>query len=129
MPVKLYCDISLSCNFFSVVFLYFTCSLSDFFSLFSLLTLPVTTLQLSITGAVMWINPFVGILTIIALWPVAIMFMHLKAALQTLKIVPKYAMYQVRRRARMYAHKQLFTHTVLYMASSSSNRSNAPIPN
>lgn len=48
-----------------------------------------------ITGAAIWINPFVGILTIIALWPVAIMFMHLRVALQTLKIVPKYAMYQL----------------------------------
>lgn len=56
----------------------------------------VTMFQLGITGAVMWINPFVGILTIIALWPVAIMFMHLRATLRTLKIIPKYAMYQVR---------------------------------
>ncbi|KAM9839702.1 organic solute transporter subunit alpha [Aulostomus maculatus] len=51
--------------------------------------------DLSITGAAIWINPFVGILTIIALWPVAIMFMHLKTALRTLKIIPKYAMYQL----------------------------------
>ncbi|XP_040921349.1 organic solute transporter subunit alpha [Toxotes jaculatrix] len=51
--------------------------------------------DLSITGAAIWINPFVGILTIIALWPVAIMFMHLKVALKTLKIIPKYAMYQL----------------------------------
>ncbi|XP_051266625.1 organic solute transporter subunit alpha [Dicentrarchus labrax] len=51
--------------------------------------------DLSITGAAIWINPFVGILTIIALWPVAIMFMHLRTALRTLKIIPKYAMYQL----------------------------------
>ncbi|XP_076014334.1 organic solute transporter subunit alpha isoform X2 [Genypterus blacodes] len=51
--------------------------------------------DLKITGAAIWINPFVGILTIIALWPVAIMFMHLKGALSTLKIIPKYAMYQL----------------------------------
>ncbi|XP_017283866.1 organic solute transporter subunit alpha [Kryptolebias marmoratus] len=51
--------------------------------------------DVSITGAAIWINPFVGILTIIALWPVAILFMHLRTALQTLKIVPKYAMYQL----------------------------------
>ncbi|XP_072234684.1 organic solute transporter subunit alpha [Leuresthes tenuis] len=51
--------------------------------------------NMEITGAAIWINPFVGILTIIALWPVAIMFMHLKTALQTLKIIPKYAMYQL----------------------------------
>ncbi|XP_053198627.1 organic solute transporter subunit alpha-like [Scomber japonicus] len=51
--------------------------------------------DLNITGAAIWINPFVGILTIIALWPVAIMFMHLRLALRTLKIIPKYAMYQL----------------------------------
>ncbi|KAM8881808.1 organic solute transporter subunit alpha [Synchiropus picturatus] len=51
--------------------------------------------DLSITGAAIWINPFVGVLTIIALWPVAIMFMHLRLALRTLKIIPKYAMYQL----------------------------------
>lgn len=51
--------------------------------------------DMSITGASIWINPFVGILTITALWPVAIMFMHLRVALRTLKIIPKYAMYQL----------------------------------
>nr|XP_046227249.1 organic solute transporter subunit alpha [Scatophagus argus] len=51
--------------------------------------------DLSITGAAIWINPFVGILTIIALWPVAIMFMHLRVTLRSLKIIPKYAMYQL----------------------------------
>ncbi|CAK6971245.1 organic solute transporter subunit alpha-like [Scomber scombrus] len=51
--------------------------------------------DLSITGAAIWINPFVGILTIIALWPVAISFMHLRLVLRTLKIIPKYAMYQL----------------------------------
>ncbi|XP_023272829.1 organic solute transporter subunit alpha-like [Seriola lalandi dorsalis] len=51
--------------------------------------------DLTITGAAIWINPFVGILTIIALWPVAIMFMHLRTVLRTLKIIPKYAMYQL----------------------------------
>ncbi|XP_035474982.1 organic solute transporter subunit alpha [Scophthalmus maximus] len=51
--------------------------------------------DLEITGAAIWINPFVGILTITALWPVAIMFMHLRTALRTLKIIPKYAMYQL----------------------------------
>lgn len=51
---------------------------------------------MSITGSAIWINPFVGILTIIALWPVSIMFMHLRTTLRTLRIVPKYAMYQVR---------------------------------
>ncbi|XP_019942886.1 organic solute transporter subunit alpha [Paralichthys olivaceus] len=51
--------------------------------------------DLNITGAAIWINPFVGILTIIALWPVAIIFMHLRTALRTIKIIPKYAMYQL----------------------------------
>lgn len=51
--------------------------------------------DLNITGAAIWINPFVGILTIIALWPVAIMFMHLRITLRSLKIIPKYAMYQL----------------------------------
>lgn len=51
--------------------------------------------DLTIYGAAIWINPFVGILTITALWPVAIMFMHLRTTLRTLKIVPKYAMYQL----------------------------------
>ncbi|KAM4606597.1 organic solute transporter subunit alpha [Polymixia lowei] len=51
--------------------------------------------DLEITGAAIWINPFVGILTIIALWPVAIMFMHLRITLRSLKIIPKYAMYQL----------------------------------
>ncbi|KAI9518728.1 Organic solute transporter subunit alpha [Dissostichus eleginoides] len=51
--------------------------------------------DLDITGTAIWINPFVGILTIIALWPVAIMFMHLRVTLRTLKIIPKYAMYQL----------------------------------
>ncbi|KAM4718210.1 organic solute transporter subunit alpha [Anableps anableps] len=48
-----------------------------------------------ITGASIWINSFVGILTIIALWPVTITFMHLRTTLQTRKIIPKYAMYQL----------------------------------
>ncbi|XP_061569690.1 organic solute transporter subunit alpha [Cololabis saira] len=51
--------------------------------------------DLTINGAAIWINPFVGILTIIALWPVAITFMHLRITLRTLKIIPKYAMYQL----------------------------------
>uniref|UniRef100_A0A3Q3FVH7 Solute carrier family 51 member A n=1 Tax=Labrus bergylta TaxID=56723 RepID=A0A3Q3FVH7_9LABR len=51
--------------------------------------------DLNITGSAIWINPFVGILTIIALWPVAIMFINLRTALRTLKIIPKYAMYQL----------------------------------
>ncbi|XP_029553110.1 organic solute transporter subunit alpha [Salmo trutta] len=51
--------------------------------------------DMAITGAAIWINPGVGVLTIIALWPVAIMFMHLRITLRSLKIIPKYAMYQL----------------------------------
>lgn len=51
--------------------------------------------DLHISGAAIWINPFVGVLTIIALWPVAIMFMHLRVTLRSIKIIPKYAMYQL----------------------------------
>ncbi|XP_042570368.1 organic solute transporter subunit alpha [Cyprinus carpio] len=51
--------------------------------------------EVSSTGASIWINSFIGVLTIIALWPVAIMFMHVREALRTLKMVPKYAMYQL----------------------------------
>ncbi|KAG9332394.1 hypothetical protein JZ751_014992 [Albula glossodonta] len=55
----------------------------------------VMSFQMEITGAAIWINPFVGILTIIALWPVAIMFVHLRSILQSQRIIPKYAMYQL----------------------------------
>lgn len=51
--------------------------------------------DLTITGTAIWINPFVGVLTIIALWPVAIMFMNLRNTLRSQKIIPKYAMYQL----------------------------------
>nr|BAN16580.1 organic solute transporter alpha-2 [Oncorhynchus mykiss] len=49
----------------------------------------------AVTGASIWISLGVGVLTIIALWPVAIMFMHLRTTLRSLKIIPKYAMYQL----------------------------------
>ncbi|KAI5620023.1 organic solute transporter subunit alpha, partial [Silurus asotus] len=51
--------------------------------------------DMNITGAAIWINPGVGVLTIIALWPVSIMFIHVREALRSLKIIPKYAMYQL----------------------------------
>lgn len=51
--------------------------------------------QLDITGAAIWINPFIGVLTIISLWPVGIMFMHIRNTLRSIKLIPKYAMYQV----------------------------------
>lgn len=51
--------------------------------------------QLSPSGAAIWINCFVGVLTIIALWPVGIMFQHVRVLLNCKKIIPKFALYQV----------------------------------
>uniref|UniRef100_A0A667Y2J3 Organic solute transporter subunit alpha-like n=1 Tax=Myripristis murdjan TaxID=586833 RepID=A0A667Y2J3_9TELE len=51
--------------------------------------------DVQITGAAIWINPFIGVLTITSLWPVAIMFMHTCSRLRSLKMIPKYAMYQI----------------------------------
>lgn len=51
--------------------------------------------QLEITGTAIWINPFIGVLTITSLWPVAIIFMNTNSLLRSLNMVPKYAMYQV----------------------------------
>ncbi|XP_066502144.1 organic solute transporter subunit alpha-like isoform X2 [Hoplias malabaricus] len=51
--------------------------------------------DLEITGAAIWINPFIGVLTITALWPVGIMFMHIRNTLRSIKFIPKYAMYQL----------------------------------
>lgn len=51
--------------------------------------------QLEITGTAIWINPFIGVLTITSLWPVGILFMNTNGHLRSLNIVCKYAMYQV----------------------------------
>ncbi|XP_068572573.1 organic solute transporter subunit alpha-like [Cebidichthys violaceus] len=51
--------------------------------------------DLEITGTAIWINPFIGVLTIISLWPVAIVFMNTNSFLRDIKIVPKYALYQL----------------------------------
>uniref|UniRef100_UPI0037E87041 organic solute transporter subunit alpha-like n=1 Tax=Semicossyphus pulcher TaxID=241346 RepID=UPI0037E87041 len=51
--------------------------------------------DLEITGTAIWINPFIGVLTITSLWPVAIIFMNFNHLLRSLNIVPKYAMYQL----------------------------------
>ncbi|KAM9388526.1 organic solute transporter subunit alpha-like [Phaethornis superciliosus] len=50
--------------------------------------------NLSPKGAAIWINCFNGILTIIALWPVAIMFQQVRTVLTCKKIIPKFALYQ-----------------------------------
>ncbi|KAM4546996.1 organic solute transporter subunit alpha-like [Fundulus diaphanus] len=47
------------------------------------------------TSATLWINLFVGVLTIISLWPVGIVFMNIRLLLRSVKIIPKYAMYQL----------------------------------
>lgn len=60
--------------------------------------------QLEITGTAIWINPFIGILTITSLWPVAIVFMNTNIFLRSLKIVPKYAMYQVSQHNYCYVY-------------------------
>uniref|UniRef100_A0A8D0G2E7 Organic solute transporter subunit alpha n=1 Tax=Sphenodon punctatus TaxID=8508 RepID=A0A8D0G2E7_SPHPU len=41
-----------------------------------------------------YINCFVGILTIIALWPIGIMFQQVRVLLNCKKIIPKFALYQ-----------------------------------
>uniref|UniRef100_A0A8D0KNW3 Organic solute transporter subunit alpha-like n=1 Tax=Salvator merianae TaxID=96440 RepID=A0A8D0KNW3_SALMN len=50
--------------------------------------------DLSPTGAAIWINCFVGVLTIIALWPIGIMFQRVRVLLNCKKIIPKFALYQ-----------------------------------
>lgn len=51
--------------------------------------------DLEITGTAIWINPFIGVLTIVSLWPVGIMFMNTQGLLRHLRMIPKYAMYQL----------------------------------
>nr|XP_009510957.1 PREDICTED: organic solute transporter subunit alpha-like [Phalacrocorax carbo] len=53
-----------------------------------------TLYNLSPKGAAIWINCFVGVLTIIALWPVGIMFQQVRTLLICKKIIPKFALYQ-----------------------------------
>ncbi|KAF6728809.1 Organic solute transporter subunit alpha [Oryzias melastigma] len=51
--------------------------------------------ELSITCATIWINPFLGVLLCFSLWPVGIIFMNTKGYLRGVKVVPKYAFYQI----------------------------------
>ncbi|XP_055658727.1 organic solute transporter subunit alpha-like [Falco biarmicus] len=53
-----------------------------------------TLYNLSPKGAAIWISCFVGVLTIIALWPVGIMFQQVRTLLICKKIIPKFALYQ-----------------------------------
>ncbi|NXL89840.1 OSTA protein, partial [Alectura lathami] len=50
--------------------------------------------NLSPEGAAIWISCFVAVLTIIALWPVGIMFQQVRILLNCKNIVPKFALYQ-----------------------------------
>ncbi|XP_041088989.1 organic solute transporter subunit alpha-like [Polyodon spathula] len=49
----------------------------------------------SVNRATIWINCFVGILTIISLWPIGMMFNHTRGLLSSKKIIPKFALYQL----------------------------------
>lgn len=51
--------------------------------------------DLEITSTAIWINPFIGVLTVISLWPVGIMFMNTRTLMRHLRMIPKYAMYQL----------------------------------
>ncbi|KAK2533746.1 organic solute transporter subunit alpha [Columba livia] len=53
-----------------------------------------TPYNLSPKGAAIWISCFVGVITIIALWPVGIMFQQVRTLLICKKIIPKFALYQ-----------------------------------
>ncbi|XP_073213747.1 organic solute transporter subunit alpha-like isoform X2 [Lepidochelys kempii] len=50
--------------------------------------------DLTPNGAAIWINCFVGVLTMIALWPIGIMFQQVQVLLNPKKISPKFALYQ-----------------------------------
>ena len=50
---------------------------------------------MDVTSPSIWINPIVGVLTITSLWPVAIMFMNTNNKLRSVRMVQKYALYQV----------------------------------
>uniref|UniRef100_A0A803SXE9 Organic solute transporter subunit alpha n=1 Tax=Anolis carolinensis TaxID=28377 RepID=A0A803SXE9_ANOCA len=50
--------------------------------------------DLSLSGAAIWINCFIGVLTIIALWPIGIMFQQVRVLLNCKKIIPKFALYE-----------------------------------
>ncbi|XP_007557216.1 organic solute transporter subunit alpha-like [Poecilia formosa] len=51
--------------------------------------------NLKINSAMIWINPFVGVLLVISIWPIGIVFMNTKILMRSLKIIPKYALYQL----------------------------------
>ncbi|KAF7251276.1 Organic solute transporter subunit alpha [Varanus komodoensis] len=50
--------------------------------------------DLSFSGAAIWINCFIGVLTLIALWPIGIMFQQVRVLLGYKKITPKFVLYQ-----------------------------------
>ncbi|XP_069746294.1 organic solute transporter subunit alpha [Narcine bancroftii] len=47
------------------------------------------------SGPAIWINTFLGVSTIIALWPIGIVFNKVKGELKNQKIIPKFTLYQI----------------------------------
>ncbi|XP_078265262.1 organic solute transporter subunit alpha [Rhinoraja longicauda] len=51
--------------------------------------------DLTPSGPAIWINSSLGVSTIIALWPIGIVFNKVKVELKNQKIIPKFALYQI----------------------------------
>uniref|UniRef100_A0A3Q2CU10 Organic solute transporter subunit alpha-like n=1 Tax=Cyprinodon variegatus TaxID=28743 RepID=A0A3Q2CU10_CYPVA len=91
--LKIFAGKNFKISFFSLLFV-------PFFSIISVILwrnaiYDPTNVRLGIRSATLWINLSVGVLTVISLWPVGIVFMNLNILLRSVKIIPKYAMYQL----------------------------------
>ncbi|XP_059506022.1 organic solute transporter subunit alpha-like [Stegostoma tigrinum] len=51
--------------------------------------------DLSASGPAIWINSSLGVSTIVALWPIGIVFNKVKGELKNQKIIPKFTLYQI----------------------------------
>ncbi|XP_067896674.1 organic solute transporter subunit alpha-like [Heterodontus francisci] len=51
--------------------------------------------DLSASGPAIWINTSLGVSTIVALWPIGIVFNKVKGELKNQKIIPKFTLYQI----------------------------------
>ncbi|XP_041066827.1 organic solute transporter subunit alpha [Carcharodon carcharias] len=51
--------------------------------------------DLSPSGPAIWINTSLGVSTIVALWPIGIVFQKVKVELKNQKIIPKFTLYQI----------------------------------
>uniref|UniRef100_UPI00398EB353 organic solute transporter subunit alpha isoform X2 n=1 Tax=Pristiophorus japonicus TaxID=55135 RepID=UPI00398EB353 len=51
--------------------------------------------DLSPSGPAIWINTSLGVSTIVALWPIGIVFNKVKCELKNQKIIPKFTLYQI----------------------------------